>query len=312
MPLYPTRDTLGNNGAGFQDHPTKLTVTNTPPDTAAPAVSQFDFTPKTVDVNGGEKQVTVSVRLTDATGAEAPTMVLDSDSTPQTLGFAAMSRVSGTAQDGVYERTVTIPTTAAPGTWSVRLYPARDTLGNDGAGFQDHPTKLTVTNDPAAGVPNPPTAVIATLGDGQANVSWTAPSGNGSPITGYTVTSSPGGKTCTTTGATNCTVTGLTNGTAYTFTVMATNAIGDSPPSVASSSVTPAGVPTKPATPTASRGDGQANVSWTAPSGQRVPCHRLHRDQFPRRQDLHHHRGHQLHRHRPDQWHRLHLHRHGN
>ena len=38
-------------------------------------------------------------------------------------------------------------------------------------------------------------------------------------MTGYTVTSSPGGHTCTTTGATTCTVTGLTNGTAYHFQV---------------------------------------------------------------------------------------------
>ena len=49
----------------------------------------------------------------------------------------------------------------------------------------------------------------------------------GSAITGYTVTSSPGGATCTTTGATTVhRDAGLTNKTAYTFTVTATNADG--------------------------------------------------------------------------------------
>jgi uncharacterized protein (TIGR02145 family) len=52
------------------------------------------------------------------------------------------------------------------------------------------------------------------------------------------VTSSPGGITATgTTSPLN--VTGLTNGTAYTFTIVATNAIGNSSPSTASSAVTP-------------------------------------------------------------------------
>jgi uncharacterized protein (TIGR02145 family) len=91
-------------------------------------------------------------------------------------------------------------------------------------------------------VPGAPTSVVATPGNASASVAFTAtaPTNNGgSAITGYTVTSSPGGIT-----ATNATspinVTGLINGTAYTFTVVATNAVGNSVASTASTAVTPA------------------------------------------------------------------------
>ncbi|WP_430456812.1 Ig-like domain-containing protein [Rheinheimera sp.] len=90
--------------------------------------------------------------------------------------------------------------------------------------------------------PDAPTIGAATAGDGQVSVAFTAPGNNGgSAITGYTVTSNPGGITAGGNGFTTSpiTVTGLTNGTAYTFTVVATNAIGTSVTSAASNSATP-------------------------------------------------------------------------
>ena len=95
--------------------------------------------------------------------------------------------------------------------------------------------------------------------DSQATVSWIAPFDGGSPITTYTATVSPGGQTCTwTTGPLGCTITGLTNNTPYTFTVRATNAIGDGPESAASTAVTPATpyVPLVPARLMDTRADG--------------------------------------------------------
>lgn len=111
-------------------------------------------------------------------------------------------------------------------------------------------------------VPNAPTIGTATAGDASASVAFTAPSNvGGGAITGYTVTSNPGGFTGT--GATSpVTVSGLTNGTAYTFTVIATNAFGNSVPSAASNSVTPVlPVTGQDAYTTA------GTFSWVAPSG---------------------------------------------
>ncbi len=101
----------------------------------------------------------------------------------------------------------------------------------------------------AAVVPGVPTSVTATAGNAQATVVWTAPTDDGgSALTGYTVTAvQDGTKTCAvTTGSprpTTCTVTGLANGTAYTFTVKATNAVGNSVPSAASAAATPTAPP---------------------------------------------------------------------
>ena len=92
---------------------------------------------------------------------------------------------------------------------------------------------------PSNTIPDAPTAVSATAGNAQATVSFTAPSNNGgASITGYTITSNPG--SISQSGASSpITLTGLTNGTAYTFTVVASNSVGNSSASSASNSVTP-------------------------------------------------------------------------
>ncbi len=120
------------------------------------------------------------------------------------------------------------------------------TINADQAGNAAYLPASTVSQsfDVIAVAPDAPTIGTATAGDAQASVSFTAPAfTGGSEITGYTVTSIPEGLTGTGT-ASPIVVTGLTNGTAYTFTVTATNIAGTSVASAESNSVTPAGLST--------------------------------------------------------------------
>ena len=104
----------------------------------------------------------------------------------------------------------------------------------------------------AASVSGPPSIGAVTAGDGQVEVSFTAPaSDGGSAINSYTVTANPGGATGTGS-ASPLIVAGLANGTAYTFTVVATNGAGVSLASSASAAATPIALSTTTSSTTSS------------------------------------------------------------
>lgn len=180
-------------------------------------------------------------------------------------GFIAGSTVtfSGQAATNVVVVNSTTITGATPAATNPHVSPVIVTNTNG----QSAPNSLFTYTGTAPGAPQ---NVTATAGDKQITVGWTAPASNGSSaITGYTVTCNPGGHTVTAGGsATSATVTGLTNGTAYTCTVVATNAVGNSAAS-GSASGTPKAAATAPGAPTnvdATAGPGEIEVTWDAPS----------------------------------------------
>ncbi len=129
--------------------------------------------------------------------------------------------------------------------------------------------------------PGAPKSVTAIARDGAATVLWVAPTSNGgSDITDYTAVASGGNpRTTCTTALTTCGITGLTNGVAYTFTVRATNAVGQGSASAASAPVTPAmpitPLPTDPAPGPAPTGPGTTDPSTQAPvTGPGLPQNR--------------------------------------
>ena len=168
---------------------------------------------------------------------------------PGTGSGGAPDSFDVTATPGNGTCTITLPATTctitglANGTAYTFTATATNAAGTSGP-------SVASTSVTPIGPPDPPVSVIATGGNASATISWSAPAfDGGSPITGYTVTASPGGGTCTTTGALSCTITGLANGTGYTFAATATNIVGASGPSLASMSVTPAAPPAPPAPP---------------------------------------------------------------
>jgi uncharacterized protein (TIGR02145 family) len=141
--------------------------------------------------------------------------------------------------------------------WNGSAWVVVATTANEGAALQLIGGVPTWVGGTPPTAPGAPTIGTATGGDAEATVAFTAPaSDGGAAITTYTATSSPGNITGTVSqaGSGTITVTGLTNGTAYTFTVTATNSVGTGAASAASNSVTPVAPPPPPPSVTSSTG----------------------------------------------------------
>ncbi|WP_162942862.1 Ig-like domain-containing protein [Cryobacterium soli] len=183
------------------------------------------------------------------------------DGKPLTVLSAAIEQQVGTASVSNTASGVTVKTgSGATGTLTV-VYRIQDATKDPARQTQARIT-FVIRDNPDA--PNRPQAVE---GDGSATVSFTAPSSNNSPITGYTIAWTGGGSLDVPQAGTHS-ITGLSNGSSYAFTVTAHNAMGDSTASAASATITPYGRPGAPASATLKapgQGTGELSLSWAAP-----------------------------------------------
>ncbi|HTW18220.1 MAG TPA: fibronectin type III domain-containing protein [Nocardioides sp.] len=235
--------------------------------------TSYTFTVHATNENGDSAASAASTAVTPATTPGAPTGVSalagDGEATvsftaPAGNGGSAVTSYTVTADPGGESATCPGSPCTVDGLDNGTAYTFTAVATNEIGDSAESAPSSAVT---PVGAPGVPTSVSAQPGNGEAEVSFTAPGKDGgTPITSYTVTADPGGESATCAGS-PCTVEGLDNGTAYTFTVHATNEVGDSAESDASTAVTPATTPGAPTGVSAQPGDGEAQVSFTAPSG---------------------------------------------
>ena len=156
-----------------------------------------------------------------------------------------------------------LSTTFTPRTLHVGLRLRARALYDDGHGSNKQ--AYSRKTDPVIGPPGRP-GLSAAAGAGQVALTWTAAADHGSAIQRYEYRRS-GGRWATVSGGANArsqTITGLSNCTTYTFEVRAVNGEGDGP--AASASATLSGSTPPPPGLSASAGDRQVTLSWTAPT----------------------------------------------
>jgi hypothetical protein len=193
--------------------------------------------------------------------------VLDNDSNPfpdSPLKILSAIVETGTGTATVDGGVVTVtPAENFVGTLVVR-YRVQDKT-QDAEREVDGRVRLTVKDKPDA----PATPTVSEVRDRTVVLNWSPPASNGSPITGYKVSGSSGfSQQCP---ATTCTLSGLTNNVEYTFTVIATNEVGDSPASPASAPARPDAKPDAPGAPTLVFGDKELTVNWSVPNSPGSP-----------------------------------------
>ncbi|MGO8673422.1 MAG: malectin domain-containing carbohydrate-binding protein [Capsulimonadaceae bacterium] len=151
----------------------------------------------------------------------------------------------------------------------VTYYYTVNSVGSPGTSAQSVEVFATPISSATGSAPATPTGVTATASSGQVIVNWTASSGATSYNLFRSTTSGGEGTTAYATGitGTSYTNTGLTNGTTYYYTVDALNSYGSSAQSTQVSGTPSSGIPAAPTGLTATPGNAQIALAWTASSG---------------------------------------------
>ena len=193
-----------------------------------------------VEIPAGALPDGTSLKIYDLESDDFVKEKIDQNATFLMTQIISWTATDGTVPDATADISVTI--TDPDITPGARVYQVmNEVVTQIGVAETAGQAAIRFTTDPLITVaitsPDAPSAVSATLlGESTAVVSWTIPSvSGGRDITGYTVTSNDG-KTCSTTGS-ECNISGLQSGLSYTFTVVATNEIGNSSPSAVSNTL---------------------------------------------------------------------------
>ena len=139
-------------------------------DSGGPQLQSIEFDRTTVDTSTGPQDVHLTVRITDdMAGFESGGVQFYHSGQVQVAPLYGYMRQSGTALDGIYVTTLTLPRYSAPGLWYVDAVWLNDTVGNTsdlvhpelaargvpeveqlGAGDTTPPALVDVTFDPVA------------------------------------------------------------------------------------------------------------------------------------------------------------------
>ena len=240
--------------------------------------SQYSLrsTPRIAVVPGISSSTSLSAAPTSSNYGDSVTLsaTVTSGATGTVTFSANGSTIAGCSSVAISSSSAQCVTTALPvGTDSLVASYSGDA---NFTGSASAPLGFTVDAVAASGgsAPSAPTAPFApstpqhlVVSDSGTSVTltWTPPANSGGAhITRYVVRANPGGATCTTRGATHCVISGLRPQVTYTFTVVAYNSAGVSPPATSN----PRAVVRTPSAPralTVTIVNTDATLTWTPP-----------------------------------------------